>query len=54
MNKIIMKIVALVCVTVLAGLIVLLTNDFLTALILIILIVAAIVIYYTFMDIHKD
>ena len=54
MNKIIMKIVALVCVTALAGLIVLLTNDFLTALILIILIVVAIVVYYTFMDIHKD
>ena len=49
MNKIIMKIVALVCVTALAGLIVLLTKDILAALIL-----EIIVIYYCFKDINKD
>lgn len=49
MNKIIMKIVALVCVTVLAGLIVLLTKDILAALIL-----EIIVLYYCFKDINKD
>ena len=49
MNKIIMKIVALVCVTALAGLIVLLTKDILAALIL-----EIIVIYYCFNDINKD
>ena len=49
MNKIIMKIVALVCVTVLAGLIVLLTKDILEALIL-----EIIVLYCCFKDINKD
>ena len=49
MNKIIMKIVALVCVTVLAGLIVLLTKDILASLIL-----EIIVLYYCFKDINKD
>ena len=49
MNKIIMKIVALVCVTALAGLIVWLTKDILAALIL-----EIIVIYYCFKDINKD
>ena len=49
MNKIIMKIVALVCVTALTGLIVWLTKDILAALIL-----EIIVIYYCFKDINKD
>lgn len=49
MNKIIMKIVALVCVTALAGLIVWSTKDILAALIL-----EIIVIYYCFKDINKD
>ena len=49
MNKIIMKIVALVCVTALTGLIVWLTQDILSAFVL-----ETIVIYYCFKDINKD
>ena len=49
MNKIIMKIVALVCATVLAGLMVLLTKEVLAA-----LIIEGIAIEYCFSDINKD
>ena len=49
MNKTSTKIVALICVTVLAGLIVWLTQDILSAFVL-----ETIVIYYCFKDINKD
>ena len=49
MNQTSTKIVALICVTVLAGLIVWLTQDILSAFVL-----ETIVIYYCFKDINKD